>query len=258
MSETWLPKAHKHDYRYANNRGGMNGPFTGQNPIGVAVHVNVSGKTSNGTSDEFFRDNSNQVLPNFQVFRDGSISQYTPMEWQSWCQVSGNPTFAAIETGGDPDMKYTKAQIESLGYLLAHYHKHFGIPLQITNSPYHPGIGTHSMGGVAWGGHSCPGTLRAGERGELIKSAKRYLKPVKIKWTTLLRHGSRGPAVRELQEKLIQKGFVEHPTSNWADGYFGHQTVAAVKRAKHHYKWYNRFGVVGHGFWNKLFETKKK
>jgi hypothetical protein len=261
MTETWLRRAQKLDYRYANGRGGMNGPFAAGRPIGVAVHVNVSGPTSNGTSTEYFRDNPGQVLPNFQVYRDGKIVQFTPLEWQSWCQVAGNFTFGAIECGGDPDMPYTDQQIDSIGYVLAAYHSHFGVPLVITDSPYEPGIGTHQMGGAAWGGHACPGVIRAGERPALISAAKRQLggppnqtKPPR--WYHVYKRGDRGPSVRTIQKRLVHLGYVPHVTDAtadaWCDGLFGPPTVYAVKRAKKDMSWPNRTGRVGLAFWNKL------
>ena len=46
-------------------------------------------------------------------------------------------------------------------------------PAAITyNSPSTGGLGTHSMGGAAWGGHACPGDVRAAQRGEVIRRAQ--------------------------------------------------------------------------------------
>lgn len=54
---------------------------------------------------------------------------------------------------------------------LAKWHVWCGARDEIANSPDGYGIGTHSMGGAAWGGHACPGPLRAAQRPEIIRRA---------------------------------------------------------------------------------------
>lgn len=169
MSMTWLPGASVVDLSHSRGNGpfGSNGPF-----LGVILHVNVSGKGSNGTPIDYFRTNPGQVTPNFQVYKDGSIVQFLPLDWQPWCQIAGNFQYAAIETGGDPDEALTDEQLASCARIVKAYHDELGMVYAVADQPGQKGIGTHQMGGVAWGGHACPGTIRAGQRGRILELAR--------------------------------------------------------------------------------------
>ena len=174
----WLPRARRVDLSVprSDSPGTPRGNGIFQTFLGVILHVNVSGKTSQGTPVSAFMAgppaNADYVTPNFQVFRDGSIVQFLPIDWQPWCQIDGNFNYAAIETGGDPDQPLTAAQLHAVAYIVDHYHAHMGMPLQIANAPGQRGIGTHEMGGESWGGHSCPGTIRAAQRDTVIQLVK--------------------------------------------------------------------------------------
>jgi hypothetical protein len=163
MATKWLPTANVLDL--SGYRG--YGPFNRSNRkfLGVILHVNVD---KNGTSDAFYVSNPGQVTPNFQVYKDGSIHQYLPVNWQPWCQVAGNFNYAAIETAGLPSEKLTDPQIAAIVGILRVYRDELGLKLQISDSPGMPGFGTHEMGGRPWGGHSCPGPLRAKQRQTIL------------------------------------------------------------------------------------------
>jgi hypothetical protein len=47
-----------------------------------------------------------------------------------------------------------------------------GMPYAIADAPGQPGIGTHQMGGAAYGGHACPGPVRASQRSTIIDLAR--------------------------------------------------------------------------------------
>lgn len=166
MASQWLKAAQKVDL--SGSRG--NGPFS--TFLGVILHVNVSGPTSNGTSIDYFKSNPGEVTPNFQVYRDGSIVQFLPFNWQPWCQIDGNFNYGAIETGGDPDQPLTEAQLVSCAKIIRAYHRRMGFEYKIANSPGQKGLGTHQMGGLSWGGHACPGDIRAGQRQEILDRAQ--------------------------------------------------------------------------------------
>lgn len=163
---TWLPGASIVDL--SHSRG--NGPF--QTFLGVILHVNVSGPGSNGTSVDYFRNNPGQVCPNFQVYKDGSIVQFLPLNWQPWCQIDGNFNYAAIETGGDPDEALTDLQLASCARIVKAYHDELGMSYAIADQPGQKGIGTHQMGGLSWGGHACPGIIRAAQRKDILALAE--------------------------------------------------------------------------------------
>lgn len=160
---TWLPGASVVDL--SGSRG--NGPF--QTCLGVVLHVNDD---ENGTSDDFYRTNVKQVTPNFQVYKDGTVHQYLPINWQPWCQVNGNFNYAAIETAGLPGEPLTAAQIAACGRILAAYHAELGVQLVTAEQPSQPGLGWHGMGGADWGGHtSCPGDIRKAQRAAILQAA---------------------------------------------------------------------------------------
>jgi N-acetylmuramoyl-L-alanine amidase-like protein len=162
MPLTWLPGAQVVDL--SGSRG--NGPFS--RFLGVALHVNVD---ENGTSDSFWRSNPGQVTPNFQVYKDGSVHQMLPFDWQPWCQIDGNFNYAAIETAGMPTEPLTPQQCAAIAKILQVYHTQMGMPLTVADSPGQRGFITHQAGGPAWGGHACPGPVRAAQRQSILNLA---------------------------------------------------------------------------------------
>lgn len=160
----WLDGAHVHDLHPAIG----NGPFT--RFLGVILHVNVD---EAGTPDSFWGSgNAGSVCPNFQVYKDGSIHQMLPLNWQPWCQVDGNFNYAAVETAGMPGEPLTDAQVAAVGRICRAYHDLFSMPLKVANAPGDAGLGTHAMGGAAWGGHSCPGDIRTAQRAAILAAAQ--------------------------------------------------------------------------------------
>lgn len=160
---TWLASAKVVDLHPAIG----NGPFA--DCYGVILHVNVS---ESGTPDSFWGNgNAGQVCPNFQVYKDGSIHQMLPLNWQPWCQKDGNFHYAAIETAGMPSEPLTDAQVAACARIVRAYHAELGVPLRLANAPGERGLGTHQMGGAAWGGHPCPGDIRAAQRAAILKQA---------------------------------------------------------------------------------------
>lgn len=169
----WMPGARHHDM--SRSRG--NGRFNAMNPMrGYVLHVNdVYGDTS---ASWFIAGGGNDsVCPNFQVYRDGTIWQFLPGAWRPWCQRNGNDAYGAIETGGKSSQPFTRQQMASVARILAWLHQHHGLHLQAANHPGDRGLGTHRMGGGSWGGHDCPGSIRTGERGPLLRMAQTIANP---------------------------------------------------------------------------------
>lgn len=169
----WLSSAHKRDLRNLDGGRG-NGPFNGQ-ARGVVLHVNASGKGSQGTSADWYAagGGSDSVCPNFQVMADGTIWQFLPIDWQPWTQMNGNSWGPSIETGGDPSEPLTDAQIASCAVIYRACAETLGLPYRVANSPAERGLGTHGMGGANWGGHTgCPGPIRAGQRNQIVALAQ--------------------------------------------------------------------------------------
>jgi hypothetical protein len=143
------------------------------------------------------------------------------------------------------------------------------VPYRIANHPGDRGFIIHSAGGAAWGGHSCPGTIRANERANILEIARTGDIPpepkppvigkphLREKWPKWMPEGDlfgniKGPnnvhggindrekaAVKLIQQRFIAEGCVpgEHSTkSSWADGIWEVQTDKAsiAWHKKHH------------------------
>ena len=107
-----------------------------------------------------FNESSYQASAHFGIDQQGLIHQFGPIGkgWISWAQVAGNLTWYSIEhaDNGNPDNPLTEAQIAASAQLVEMLSAFAGFPLQVTNSVSGTGYGTHFMGGVAWGNHTCP------------------------------------------------------------------------------------------------------
>lgn len=86
------------------------------------------------------------------VARDGSVEQYQDLDREAWAAVAGNTSWWHVETEGYPTEPLTYAQMEAL----ARWHVWSQAPDELAATPSGYGIGTHAMGGAAWGGHNCP------------------------------------------------------------------------------------------------------
>lgn len=268
MTDVWLSYAHRYDLSSSKGYG----PFAPGKFLGVVVHVNV-GKTT----DAFFANNPDDVCPNFQIYKDGSIHQYLPLNWQPWCQRAGNQTFAAIETEGYPAEGYTVQQVTAIARVLREYQIRMGLKPIITNSPYQPGIGTHSMGGAAWGGHACPGDIRAAQRVAIIKAMgipTPAPAPAPVSkappWPLPYNHyfglitgpdeshggfyASERPFIKLIQQRLQILHFAP-TTAGWADGLFEWPTYDAVARWQRAMwaKYTTLYGQVWSDDWQRLW-----
>jgi hypothetical protein len=143
--------------------------------------VNVS---SVGTDYHWFASggssNPNSVCPNWQIYKTATSGpggvgtvQMLPFNWESWCQADGNSWGPSIETAGMPGEAMTPYQLAQIAKIYKIGHDEWGWPYRITDSINKSGFGTHVMGGLAWGGHSCPGPgPRAGQRTAILTMAQ--------------------------------------------------------------------------------------
>jgi len=123
-----------------------------------------------GLQYDFESRTTNRATCTFYVDALGVIAQHCETNRQSWAQVAGNTTWMSVEVAGTPGSPMNERQLRSLAKL----HVWMGADDRVTNSTLGCGIGTHSMGGKAWGGHPCPGALRAAQRATIIRYAKEY------------------------------------------------------------------------------------
>lgn len=160
--DLWLPQAQQIDLSATHGYGPFQQPF-----LGVIVHVNQS----NGDLANYVQ-NSSDVCPNFQVYKDGSIEQYLPINNQPWCQTAGNQQYAAVETEGYNTESWTGPQLDSVALILAMYHAQMNLTMALAEQPGDNGVGWHGMGGIAWGNHpGCPGDQRKAQRADAIAIA---------------------------------------------------------------------------------------
>jgi hypothetical protein len=133
--------------------------------IGFVPHVQVG----HNSLRAYFSDTQNQASSHLWVSYKGVLEQYVPFDKAAWTQAAGNKAWVTCECEGFPNEPYTDEQLNVLAEFFAWGAKEFGWALRITDSPNMGGLGTHVMGGSAWGGHSCPGTIRAGQRLEILR-----------------------------------------------------------------------------------------
>lgn len=144
---------------------------------GVVMHTEVG--WDHAVVDEF-NNLVSQASAHFSVRSDGHIHQYGPIGkgWIAWAQRAGNDTWYSIEheDKGNPDIPLTDAQIQASAQLLECLSAYAGFPLREANSPSERGYGVHYMGGIAWGGHTCPDlppkAVRSHQRPAIIALAK--------------------------------------------------------------------------------------
>lgn len=141
----WMPGAVRRPITYRGAAGKFTHP-----PLGWILHVVVG----NGSPWSEFE---HAVSPDRRfstgwVAKSGLIEQYAETDCITWAQEAGNPDYWSWETEGFPNEPLTREQIASLGRI----HRFHGTVDALASKPGERGIGTHYMGGVAWGGHTCP------------------------------------------------------------------------------------------------------
>ena len=142
------------------------GPFTAT-PLGWVLHVVVGNGSPFGTFQN--AQSPNRRFSHLWVAKTGAVEQFADTATKSWAQSAGNGLYWSVETEGFPSEPLTDAQVESL----ARIHNLLGAADVVVDQVGGRGIGTHVMGGAAWGNHSCPGPgPRAGQRPQIIARAR--------------------------------------------------------------------------------------
>lgn len=143
---------------------------------GAVFHVNAG----NGDPYNWWtnRTNPHVASAHLQIMKTGQLKQYVPLDRVAWAEVAGNGEWHSVETEGFPTEPLTGPQFDTFARLLAWGHTSpWAWPLQVCDDPAGHGLGTHEMGGAAWGGHACPGPIRAGQRPALLARAQQLLTP---------------------------------------------------------------------------------
>jgi hypothetical protein len=143
---------------------------------GVIFHTMVGDLP--GTDSVFLNPNF-QASAHFGISQTGEIIQWVNIRGGvAWAEMAGNYSWFSCEMAdhGNPNEPYTAAQITSAARLAELLSRVGNFPLVVTNSTGGEGLGTHNMGGGAWGGHSCPDLppqhVRSSQRQAIINLAK--------------------------------------------------------------------------------------
>ncbi len=172
MTESLLPGAVWRPVSYRAEAGAFSTA-----PIGWILHVVVGNGSPWGTFEH--APAGSRKFSHGWVAKDGRGEQYAELTGKSWAQGAGNPLYWAFETEGYPTEPLTDAQIETL----ARWHNTLGAADALAEAPGQRGIGTHYMGGSAWGGHTCPDPSpgagpRSHQRGAIVARAQALRGPL--------------------------------------------------------------------------------
>lgn len=139
---------------------------------GLILHV----QEGEGSLFERFSTPAYRSSAHFWVSQAGEIEQYVSIHDRAWTQRAGNAAWASIETSGFARNPLTGPQVEAVARVYTWGVRVHGWPVEVTDSPEGAGLGTHSMGGAAWGGHACPGTARSAQRAAVMDRVRRALR----------------------------------------------------------------------------------
>lgn len=113
------------------------------------------------------------VSAHFVVGKGGKVAQLVDTGVRSWCQAAGNAEWLSIENEGYAGDSLTPEQVEACARILAKAHRVHGVPMVVATSPAGRGLGHHSMGGAAWGGHDrCPGVKVIAQKTLIVRRAQ--------------------------------------------------------------------------------------
>lgn len=147
------------------NAGGMVRPFQG-----LVLHIQEG--TENGT-DSWFHNPASQVSAHFGNPKTGGLDQWVDTNDKAWAQVAGNKSWISVENEGHSGDSLTASQIANAAVLLAWLNLTEQVPMQCADSASDSGLGYHSMGGDAWGGHmDCPGQAIVDQRPDIVAAAQ--------------------------------------------------------------------------------------
>jgi hypothetical protein len=146
--------------------------------IGVVLHV----QEGNGSLFGFFNNPATKASATGWIAKDGTLEQYLDPDTQTgWAQSAGNYAppqgngpYASFETEGFVGEALSDAQILTFASVLHQLSLHYGFPLAIVGHGA-PGFTSHcnpdGTVDAAWGGHSCPGSIRLGQMPAILAAA---------------------------------------------------------------------------------------
>ncbi|MFI1280869.1 N-acetylmuramoyl-L-alanine amidase [Streptomyces sp. NPDC020858] len=160
--QAWMPDATHKPLAVNFTPGGI------REMRGLVLHVQEG---ENSLHDRF-SDPAVESSSHFWVSQSGEIEQYVSAHDRAWAQSAGNPSWLSVETSGFARRPLTAQQVDSVARIYAWGMAQHGWPLEPASTPLGRGVGIHSMGGRAWGGHACPGPLRSAQTGEILSAVR--------------------------------------------------------------------------------------
>jgi hypothetical protein len=156
-----------------NQRQGMSVPHGVR---GLLMHTMVGNLPG---TDQEFENRAAQVSAHFGIGQNGEVIQWVNITGGiAWAEAAGNDQWYSVEhaDNGNPNEPLTLAQMQSAASILELCSRVGNFPLQEANSTSGEGYGVHSMGGAAWGGHTCPDLppnhVRSRQRPQIIAMAQ--------------------------------------------------------------------------------------
>jgi hypothetical protein len=144
--------------------------------LGVVMHIQQG--TEQGT-EVWVKNPASQVSAHFLSPKTGRAKQVVDTADKAWAEVAGNSHWLSIENEGLSGQLLTPSQLEFNAQILARAHKTYGVPLAVSDDPNVPGLGHHSMGGVAWGNHpNCPGVPIINQKPDIVRRAAEIVNEV--------------------------------------------------------------------------------
>lgn len=194
---------------------------------GLVLHVQVG----NNSPWPWMNDPANRASSDFWVSKTGVIEQYvdTGVD-KAWAQASGNAYYASVETEGYPDEALTAQQIGAIAKIMKWGHDTFGWALRVIDNTTDSGLTWHGAGGASWGGHyDCPGTIRKGQRDDIISLASGGVIVAPPTWPGIvlllvspIMHNS---TVAQWQQRMKDRGW-----SIVVDGYYGPKSESICRQ----------------------------
>ena len=155
---------------FATWKGPVPGKSSGVERPARGLVLHVMQGTLEGT-DAWFHNPQSGVSAHFGVGVNGELYQWVDTTEKAWAQGNGNTSWYSVETEGYLSDPLTDAQIGTCGVLLEWLQAMDHFAMQVTDDVNGEGLIIHSAGGSAWGGHSCPGDIRASQRPSIIAAA---------------------------------------------------------------------------------------
>lgn len=146
-----------------------------ETPGAVLAHQGLVVHIMDGTlwgTDSWFHNPHAKASSHFGVGRDGTLLQWVDTDSKAWTEADGNPYWVSVECEGRGGEELTHEQIAMIGKLFEWLERSYHFGFANASTPSQKGLGHHSMGGLAWGGHfNCPGLKVIAQKKQILSEA---------------------------------------------------------------------------------------